>query len=106
MKQVIVVWPGYTHFPDWFNPATQSWWTEQFKEWFKMVSIDGIWIDMNEIANFCDGGDCFTPSPDNRAGLPAINWSKFQGIGTFWQTFNPHWPKYKVLHLVKQLKTD
>jgi alpha-glucosidase len=52
-----VVWPGVTVYPDWFNPATQSYWTEEFQRFFNKdtgVDIDGVWIDMNEPANFCD----------------------------------------------------
>lgn len=50
------VWPGLTVFPDWFNPDTQSYWNEEFKRFFNKkdgVDIDGLWIDMNEAANFC-----------------------------------------------------
>lgn len=52
-----VVWPGVTVYPDWFNPATQSYWTDEFARFFNKdtgVDIDGVWIDMNEPANFCD----------------------------------------------------
>jgi alpha-glucosidase len=71
------VWPGYTvhtyisftpyshiHFlihdskvfPDWFANNTQSWWTEAFQNWSSSgITFDGIWLDMNEAASFCDG---------------------------------------------------
>jgi len=51
-----VVWPGVTAFPDWFNPATQSYWNGEFDTFFDPTSginIDGLWIDMNEASNFC-----------------------------------------------------
>lgn len=51
-----VVWPGVTAFPDWFNPNTQDWWNSEFANFFSAdngVNIDGLWIDMNEPANFC-----------------------------------------------------
>ena len=51
-----VVWPGVTAFPDWFNPNTQDWWNGEFARFFSAedgVNIDGLWIDMNEPANFC-----------------------------------------------------
>jgi len=48
------VWPGPTHFPDFFHPKAQAYWTEQIQGFHDMVSFDGIWIDMNEIANFCN----------------------------------------------------
>ncbi|KAJ5099962.1 Glycoside hydrolase family 31 [Penicillium argentinense] len=50
------VWPGVTVYPDWFNPDTQGYWNSEFKEFFSShdgVDIDGLWIDMNEAANFC-----------------------------------------------------
>nr|OQO17493.1 hypothetical protein B0A51_15084 [Rachicladosporium sp. CCFEE 5018] len=50
-----VVWPGPTHFPDWFHPNSQKYWTERFLTFFDGVNgpdIDALWIDMNEPANF------------------------------------------------------
>ncbi|CAG8451062.1 6860_t:CDS:2 [Ambispora leptoticha] len=49
------VWPGETVFPDWFHPETQQYWTEIMAKWLGQVPIDGIWIDMNELANFVNG---------------------------------------------------
>ncbi|RAL13209.1 putative alpha-glucosidase [Aspergillus homomorphus CBS 101889] len=50
------VWPGVTVYPDWFNADTQDFWNAQFGRFFNAssgVDIDGLWIDMNEAANFC-----------------------------------------------------
>lgn len=50
------MWPGVTAFPDWFKEGTQEYWNEQFGDFFSAedgVDIDGLWIDMNEGANFC-----------------------------------------------------
>lgn len=52
------VWPGPTVFPDFFHPKAQSYWNEQLKRMRGMLDFDGIWIDMNEIANFCHGLTC------------------------------------------------
>ena len=52
-----VVWPGPTVFPDWFNTETQQFWNNEFTSFFSAdegVDIDGLWIDMNEAANFCN----------------------------------------------------
>ncbi|ESK96883.1 alpha-glucosidase [Moniliophthora roreri MCA 2997] len=55
-EHVGIVWPGYTVFPDWLAPATQAWWTEALKNWSDSgVEYSGIWLDMNEIASFCEG---------------------------------------------------
>ncbi|KAF9974194.1 alpha-glucosidase maltase [Actinomortierella ambigua] len=49
------VWPGLTVFPDWFHPEAQAYWTEHVTRWVKEIGLDGIWIDMNEIASFHSG---------------------------------------------------
>lgn len=51
------VWPGATAFPDWFHPNTQTYWDNEFAEFFNAdtgVDIDALWIDMNEPSNLCD----------------------------------------------------
>jgi alpha-glucosidase len=50
------VWPGPTVFPDWFHPNITDYWNGEFLNFFSAedgVDIDGLWIDMNEAANFC-----------------------------------------------------
>lgn len=49
------VWPGYTVFPDWFAPKALEWWTEAIRGFVKGIDVDGIWLDMNEVASFCAG---------------------------------------------------
>uniref|UniRef100_A0ABI0NK37 Maltase-glucoamylase n=1 Tax=Bos taurus TaxID=9913 RepID=A0ABI0NK37_BOVIN len=49
------VWPGKTVFPDYTNPKCTAWWTNEFELFHSQVEFDGIWIDMNEVANFVDG---------------------------------------------------
>ncbi|PSC70424.1 alpha-xylosidase 1 [Micractinium conductrix] len=53
------VWPGPVHFPDFLHPGTQPWWEAQLKRYRDMAAWDGIWIDMNEISNFCTGDVCY-----------------------------------------------
>ncbi|PIO74949.1 hypothetical protein TELCIR_03028 [Teladorsagia circumcincta] len=50
-----VVWPDrHVAFPDFLDPtnATQKWWIQEFMTYQQQVPYDGIWIDMNEPANF------------------------------------------------------
>lgn len=50
-----VVWPGPTVFPDWTAPNAQAWWNSEFARFFSPesgVDVSGIWLDMNEPANF------------------------------------------------------
>lgn len=56
------VWPGTTAFPDFLNPATVAYWSEQVAQFHKTVQFDGLWIDMNEIANFVQGSTVGCPS--------------------------------------------
>jgi alpha-glucosidase len=50
------VWPGYTVFPDWLASGVEEWWTEGLRNWSRNgVEWDGIWLDMNEAASFCEG---------------------------------------------------
>ncbi|XP_058387671.1 maltase-glucoamylase isoform X3 [Diceros bicornis minor] len=49
------VWPGTTVFPDYTSPQCAVWWVKEFELFHNQVEFDGIWIDMNEVANFVDG---------------------------------------------------
>jgi len=48
------VWPeGKTVFPDFFKNKTKEWWKNEIKNQYdNMLKFDGLWIDMNEPANF------------------------------------------------------
>eukprot|EP01114_Cavostelium_apophysatum_P008155 TRINITY_DN2046_c0_g1_i1.p1 TRINITY_DN2046_c0_g1~~TRINITY_DN2046_c0_g1_i1.p1 ORF type:complete len:921 (+),score=167.08 TRINITY_DN2046_c0_g1_i1:50-2812(+) len=50
------VWPGLTVFPDWFNENTFAYWADMITYFHnEMLPVDGLWVDMNEISNFCTG---------------------------------------------------
>lgn len=50
------VWPNYAVFPDFFHPNTKQWWIDELTSFHdKEVEFDGLWLDMNEAANFCQG---------------------------------------------------
>lgn len=52
------VWPGYTAYVDFVNPNGTLLWHEGLSDLYQKVKFDGIWLDMNEIANWCDNGEC------------------------------------------------
>ena len=49
------VWPGYVIFPDFLAPKIKEVWEDLLTYLSSDLEFDGIWLDMNEIANFCDG---------------------------------------------------
>ena len=49
------VWPGNTTFVDFFHPNSTKYWEEMLDMLYQKVKFSGIWLDMNEYANFCDG---------------------------------------------------
>ncbi|XP_049848123.1 uncharacterized protein LOC126311211 [Schistocerca gregaria] len=58
------VWPGDVYFVDFTHPRAAEYWGGELQKFHKKVGFDGIWIDMNEVSNFCDG-EC---SKDPRGG--------------------------------------
>ncbi|KAG6864625.1 hypothetical protein C0991_008189 [Blastosporella zonata] len=52
-----LVWPGVTVYPDWFHPDVTKFWNNEFALFYNPttgIDIDGVWIDMNEPASFCN----------------------------------------------------
>ena len=50
-----VTWPGYSVWVDFLNPAAVNFWEECLARFYDVVPFDGLWLDMNEASNFCDG---------------------------------------------------
>ena len=55
------VWPGTTTFVDFFHPNATTYWEDMLNILYSKIKFSGIWLDMNELANFCDG-PCSTPN--------------------------------------------
>ncbi len=49
------VWPGSAVFISWYAPYAKSLWHLGLSDLYELAEFDGIWLDMNEIANFCRG---------------------------------------------------
>jgi len=51
------VWCGNAYFPDFYKEDTNKWWSDMFDYLTNSygLELDGIWLDMNEATNFCDG---------------------------------------------------
>lgn len=59
------VWPGYAVFPDWLEPYATTLWHIGLGDLYEQAQFDGIWIDMNEVSNFCDGECTDVKEKDN-----------------------------------------
>lgn len=105
-----MVWPYYTVFPDFLNPKTQGYWSESIQDFLNMVPVDGLWIDMNEVANFCTGDDlstCNYPIPFDPKELELKRQKEQEVLAMREQrqqlprskaaaTFDPNNPNYKI----------
>ena len=64
------VWPGLVYFPDWFNPNMTNYWNKEVSDFIDLLPVDGLWIDMNEASNFCNG-ECAQATDRTSAKLAA-----------------------------------
>ena len=51
------------------NPATVSWWGDQLTNFYNQIPFDGLWEDMNEASNFCNGV-CYQ---NEQSATPVLN---------------------------------
>ncbi|RDD41927.1 Maltase-glucoamylase, intestinal [Trichoplax sp. H2] len=76
------VWPrGNATFPDYTNPNTTIWWQELIVNFRKNITFDGLWIDMNEPANFVEGS--MKGCPKNKYNNPP-----YKPLSIFGSTLN------------------
>ena len=54
------VWPGDTHFVDYFHPNASEYWGDMLSTLYDKIKFTGVWLDMNEVDNFCSG-PCYPP---------------------------------------------
>ena len=53
---VAQVWPNQAAIPDFFAENTAKWWHSELSEFRdNFANFSGLWLDMNEAANFCKG---------------------------------------------------
>lgn len=71
LRYVAQVWPGPCNIPDFLHPNAQQWWTQEIKDFHEVIPFDGLWLDMNEPANFCSGPNCYYQP---NAVCPEIIW--------------------------------
>lgn len=50
-----VTWPGYSVWIDFLHPSATKFWEDCLQEFYNQIPFDGLWLDMNEPSNFCDG---------------------------------------------------
>jgi alpha-glucosidase (family GH31 glycosyl hydrolase) len=48
---------NYIIFLDWFAMNATSYWYSELLSFYDLFEYDGLWIDMNEVSNFCNRGD-------------------------------------------------
>ncbi|GMR33125.1 hypothetical protein PMAYCL1PPCAC_03320, partial [Pristionchus mayeri] len=63
-----LVWPDrHVAFPDFLDTtnATDEWWEDEFKRYYKQVKFDGAWIDMNEPQVFQTRNTPLDTEPNN-----------------------------------------
>ncbi|CAH1775810.1 unnamed protein product [Owenia fusiformis] len=63
------VWPDDpVVFPDFTKQVTEDWWIQLCVDFKNVIDYDGLWIDMNEVANFQHGS--FNGCPDSPMNNP------------------------------------
>jgi len=69
------VWPVDSVFVDFMQQVAVDQWKIWLTNFFAKFDFDGIWLDMNEVENFCDGWCYFDQQPDYNNDL---EWTESQ----------------------------
>lgn len=77
------VWSGPSKFPDFTLPQTRKWWAEQHGTLLDR-GVEGIWLDMNEPADFVD--PYHTPPINVEFGHGTMTHEEAHNIYGFWET--------------------
>jgi alpha-glucosidase (family GH31 glycosyl hydrolase) len=64
-------WPGSAVFVDWSHPNATIYWKSMLEYFHEMVPYDGLWLNMNEVSNFCNG-ECDGQPVFNSSDLPYL----------------------------------
>ena len=49
------VWAGKSVYPDLLHPNISYFYDTMVDQFYSHLEIDGLWLDMNEFTNFCNG---------------------------------------------------
>lgn len=49
------LWPGPSYYPDFFHPNASEYWGHMIEVLHKKTNFTGLWLDVNEPANFISG---------------------------------------------------
>ena len=67
--QIGKVWAGEVLFADYFHPNATQYWMDMLQHLYDKIKFSGVWLDMNEISNLCNG-PC---SPPAKTGMDFTN---------------------------------
>ncbi|KAG8523333.1 putative maltase-glucoamylase 2, partial [Galemys pyrenaicus] len=62
--------PGLTVFPDFSDPICTQWWEGEFKEFYKNLTFDGVWIEKDELSSL-------PKDPNDACGINYFNYPPF-----------------------------
>ena len=50
-----IEWPGFSVWPDFVLPKTQTYWTNEIVQFHQKLAFDGFWLDVSDAVSFCTG---------------------------------------------------